>query len=146
LKGIHVPASDIPSELIDAYRATNYRVLGENPFVLKIGQSSVPLKNLYHEHGCRSAAFLTAWNPFSRPTANDENSRLQALLEIELSGVSTALVPGIGEDSSGQWPGEESTLALGLSLSDAKSIGIRFEQNAFVWIDGDANPELLILK
>jgi hypothetical protein len=138
--------SEVPLELIAAYRATNYRVLGQNPFVLKISQPSAPLRKLYDKYGCRSAAFLTAWNPFSRPTANDENSRLQALLEIELSGVSTALIPGIGEDSSGQWPGEESTLALGLSLSDAKSIGIRFKQNAFVWIDGDANPELLILK
>ena len=138
--------SEIPPELIAAYRATNYRVLGENPFVLKIGQPSAPLKRLYDEHGCWSAAFLTAWNPFSRPTANDENSRLQALLEIELSDVSTALIPGIGEDSSGRWPGEDSTLALGLSLSDAKFFGIRFKQNALVWIDGDANPELLILK
>ena len=138
--------SKIPSELIAAYRATNYRVLGQDPFVLKIGQPSRPLRKLYDEHGCQSAAFITAWNPFSQATDNAENSRLQALLEIELSDVSTALIPGIGEDSSGRWPGEDSTLALGLSLSDAKFFGIRFKQNAFVWIDGDANPELLILR
>ena len=108
MEGILLSGSEIPSELIAAYRATNYRVLGKNPFVLKIGQPSAPLKGLYDELGCRSAAFLTAWNPFSQPTANDENSRLQALLKIELSGVSVALIPGVGEDPSGQWPGEES--------------------------------------
>ena len=138
--------SEISTELIDAYRATNYRVLGQNPFVLNIGQSSKPLQKLYDEHGCRSAAFITAWNPFSQPTDDTENSRLQALLETELLVVSTALFAGMGEDPSGQWPGEKSTLALGLSLTSAKSIGTRFKQNAFVWIDRDANPELLILR
>ena len=119
--------SDIPPELINAYRATNYRVFGQSPFVLNIGKPSQPLQILYDEHGCQSAAFITAWNPFSKATDNAENSRLQALLEIELSGVSTTLIAGIGEDSSGRWPGEESTLALGVSLADAKSIGIRFK-------------------
>jgi hypothetical protein len=138
--------TEISPELIAAYCATNYRVLGQDPFVLKIGQPSAPLRKLYDEHGCQSAAFITAWNPFSKATDIAENSRLQALLEIEISGVSTTLIAGIGEDSSRLWPGEESTLALGVSLADAKSIGIRFKQNAFVWIDGDANPELLILK
>jgi hypothetical protein len=138
--------SEISTELIDAYRATNFRVLGQDPFVLNIGQSSKPLQKLYDEHGCRSAAFITAWNPFSQPTDDTENSRLQALLETELLVVSTALFAGMGEDPSGQWPGEKSALALGLSLTNAKSIGIRFKQNAFVWIDRDATPELLILR
>jgi hypothetical protein len=138
--------SEIPPELIAAYRATNYRVFGQEPFVLNIGQSSKPLQKLYDKHGCRSAAFITASNPFSQPTIDAGNSRLQSLLETELSGISAALIAGMGEDSSGQWPGEKSTLALGLSLTDAKSIGIHFRQNAFVWIDRDTNPELLVLR
>ena len=77
--------SEISTELIDAYRATNYRVLGQDSFVLNIGQSSKPLQKLYDEHGCQSAAFITAWNPFSQPTDDAENSRLEALLETELS-------------------------------------------------------------
>ena len=138
--------SEIPPKLIAAYRATNYRVFGQEPFVLNIGQSSKPLQKLYDKHGCRSAAFITASNPFSQPTTDAGNTRLQALLETELLGISTALIAGMGEDPSGQWPGEKSTLALGLSLTDAKSIGIYFRQNAFVWIDRDANPELLVLR
>ena len=138
--------SEIPPELIAAYRATNYRVFGQEPFVLNIGQPSKPLQKLYDKHGCRSAAFITASNPFSQPTTDAGNTRLQALLETELLGISTALLAGMGEDPSGQWPGEKSTLALGLSLTDAKSIGIYFRQNAFVWIDRDANPELLVLR
>lgn len=138
--------SEIPPELIAAYRSTNYRVLGQEPFVMNIGQSSKPLQKLYDEHCCRSAAFITAWNPFSQPTDDAENSRLQALLETELSVASTALFAGMGEDPSGQWPGEKSTLALGLSLTNARSIGIRFKQNALVWMDQDAKPELFILR
>ena len=109
--------SDISSELIDAYRATNYHVLGSSPFVLNIGRPSQPLQKLYDEHECQSAAFITAWNPFSQATDNAENSRLQALLETGISAVSTTLIAGIGEDPSGLWPGEESTLALGVSIS-----------------------------
>lgn len=146
VEGMKLSGSEISTELIDAYRATNYRVLGQDPFVLNIGQSSKPLQKLYDELGCRSAAFITAWNPFSQPTDDAENSRLQALLETELLVVSAALFAGMGEDPSGQLPGEKSTLALGLSLTNAKSIGTRFKQNAFVWIDRDANPELLILR
>jgi len=141
-----MPVSNIPSEMIEAYRATDYRVFDQSPFVLNIGRSSQPLKQLYNKHGCASAAFITAWNPYSQAVSGAENARYQASLERELSDVSTILIAGIGEDPTRKWPGEMSVLALGISLEAAKSAAIRFKQNAFVWVAEDANPELAILR
>ncbi len=63
----------ISSETISAYKNINYRVFAPVPFVLKIGQSSEPLRRLYNEHNCASSAFITAYNPYSIETSDPEN-------------------------------------------------------------------------
>jgi hypothetical protein len=66
-------------------------------------------------------------------------------LQEELGSRSTPFIDGIGEDVTGQWPGEPSVLALGLSLDTAKNYGVQFEQNAIVWAGTDACPQLILL-
>ncbi len=73
-----MPVSNIPSEMIEAYRATDYRVFDQSPFVLNIGRSCQPLKQLYNKHGCASAAFITAWNPYSQAVSNDRSKTAEA--------------------------------------------------------------------
>ena len=138
-------AYTIPPETVNAYKATNYRVFSDPPFVLNIGQPSKLLGRLHEVYGCASSAFITAWNPSSVPTSTDANAAAQARLQDELSSRSTPFINGIGEDATGQWPGEPSVLALGLSLDTAKNYGVRFEQNAIVWAGTDACPQLILL-
>jgi hypothetical protein len=145
MEGILLAKSVIPPEMIAAYRATNYRVLAPVPFVLNVGQPSEPLRRLYHEHECRSAAFITAWNPLSVRVSDACNAATQRRLEDLLNARSIPFIKGIGEDPAGLWPGEVSVLALGLSLDAAKSLGIDFKQNAIVWAGADAMPELILL-
>ena len=138
-------ASTISPETVAAYEATNYRVFSDPQFVINIGQPSKRLWQLYEVYGCASAAFITAWNPSSVPTSTDANAAAQARLQEELGSRSTPFIDGIGEDATGQWPGEPSVLALGLCLDTAKDYGVQFEQNAIVWAGTDTCPQLILL-
>jgi len=145
-EGFLLTDSIISQETIAAYEATHFRVLGEPTFVLKIGQPSEPLRQLYRGYGCTSSAFVTAWNPRSERTFGADNTAAQTRLERDLTETAIPFIAGIGEDPAGQWPSEPSVLALGLSLDAAKAFGTRFQQNAIVWAAVDANPQLVLLR
>ncbi len=54
-------------DLIAAYRATLYRVDDrDGPFTLRVDRESPELRDLLGRCGVDAAAFLTAWNPFSK--------------------------------------------------------------------------------
>lgn len=142
----NIEFSSVADELREAYRSTHFNVLEPTPFTLRIGEQSHDLATLYRAHNVSTAAFLTAWNPLSRPTPLQENDRAQRQLERQLHMVADTVLPGIGEDASGQWPGEPSVLALGLSRETATSLGTDYRQNAIVWIGADRIPELIFLK
>ena len=135
-------SSDLPPALLAAYRETLYRVLGEPPFVLQIGQASQALAALYRQHGQRSAAFITACNPGSQLFAEAENIARQQQLENTLAQQGRPWLPGIGEDPYQQWPGEKSCLVLGITPESALALGRQFGQNAIVYCGADAVPEL----
>jgi hypothetical protein len=139
-------ASVIPEGTIAAYTATRYRVNQREPFALKIGKASAPLRKLYEDYNCSSAAFITTWNPYSMAVSADENTEAQSRLEDRLIAEAIPFIAGIGEDPSGQWSGETSVLALGLSLDAAKSFGVEFLQNAIVWAGDDSIPKLILLR
>lgn len=138
--------SEIPPELVSAYLYTDFRVLEPRRFTLRIGAVSEDLRAVYDELGVASAAFLTAWNPFSRDVSREVNDRAQAALVTSLERAGHTIWSGIGVDPAGEWPGEESVLALGIELEAAKSIGREFQQNAIVWAGEDAIPELVLLR
>ena len=138
-------ASTISPETVAAYEATNYRVFRDPPFVINIGHPCKLLGRLHEVYGCASSAFITAWNPFSVPTPAKANAAAQARLQDELNSRGAPFIDSIGEDATGQWPGEPSVLALGLSLDTAKDYGVQFEQNAIVWAGTDACPQLILL-
>jgi hypothetical protein len=141
-----VSHSDITQTLIDAYRTTNFNVFGKPTFTLNIGEKSSEILNLFSREKCFSAAFITAWNPYSCQTPNHVNEIASAELETKLLDEKFILFDGEGIDPSGEWKGEPSFLALGISKETATEIGALFRQNAIVWIDSDCVPELLILR
>lgn len=134
--------SKISAELFEAYRKTRYHVLAAKSFELVLGRSCAPLLDLYQQTGVSTAAFMTAYNPFSEAVGPARNQAAQEDLKRFLGARDIDYIEGIGEDPSGQWPGEPSVLALGLSLDDALLVGTRFKQNAIIWIGGDGVPEL----
>ncbi|TXH37992.1 MAG: DUF3293 domain-containing protein [Burkholderiaceae bacterium] len=48
-------------------------------------------------------------------------------------------------NASNQWPGEDSFLVLGINLEAVKTLGRRFGQNAVLWCDATAIPQLILL-
>ena len=138
--------SVISSDLIEAYRATDYQVDTDTPFVLKVSQASPALTKLYSKHRCNCAAYVTASNPFSKVASDADNERRHAELVEELKRRSLHFVEGLGRDPRGQWPSEASCLVLGLSLEAARKLGRHYEQNALVWCGPDAVPQLVLLR
>ncbi len=138
--------SELDASLVTAYRETEYRVMADRPFALRIDEPCAELLALYKASKLACAAFLSACNPFSKAVSHAENTERQAELISELRRRSLMCLEGFGEHPSGNWPGEASCLVLGLSLEAAKSLGQRYEQNAIVWCGADSIPRLVLLK
>ena len=138
--------SRISHATIAAYLATEYRIQGDWPLVLRIGQPNEQLASLYGVHAVRCAAILTAWNPYSEPKPDAENHAAQARLIAELDRLGLQHQPGHGADPTGQWPPEDSRLVFGLDFATATSLGVRFGQNGYVWAAADAEPTLVLLQ
>ncbi len=139
--------TQIDPQTLKAYEATDYRVdWPSGGFVLKIGQRSRELARLYEESGVTSAAYLSAWNPYSQIVADEANTAAAKALDAQLAGVAPVVAPGWGADPTGAWPPERSTLALGLTLEEAKRLAEAFRQNGFVWCGADATPQLVLMR
>lgn len=139
-------SSLLDPDLIRAYRETEYRVHGTPGFVLRVDAASADLLALHARHRVTSSAFLTACNPYGRKLDSAENERRQRALAGALGARGFVCLPGIGQHPTGDWPGEDSILALGLRLDEAQALGDEFEQNAIVWAGADAVPRLILLR
>src|SRR5665213_2049653 len=65
--------------LLRAYRATYYEVEGRG---VRVGRRSLAVDGLLASYGVREAAFITAYNPFSRVMPLGWNRRMQAQLRL----------------------------------------------------------------
>jgi hypothetical protein len=136
-------SSWLSTELLQAFSETHYIVHHESPFMMHIGQHCPELKALMAEQNVLSAAFITAWNPFSQNLPAKENQDRQDELKANLKKRGLICIDGIGKHPSNNWPGEVSVLVLGLDLEAAKSLARQYDQHAFVWALGDCVPQLV---
>lgn len=139
--------TEIPEATIAAYKVTYFKVWIEDGFTIQLGEINQQLVGLFAKHQVESAAFITAYNPFSQPeTELEKNTAAQAELEAEIESIDLDFYPGQGEDPTGKWAAEPSALVMGIGLEQAKMLGIKYQQNAIVWIGHDAKPHLLLLR
>lgn len=141
-----ITSTEIPDSTIAAYQAACFRVLIEDGFILRLDEINRQLVRLFAKDQVKSAAFITAYHPFSQPTTELENTAAQAELEAEIESIDLDFYPGHGEDPTGQWAAEPSVLVMGIGLEQAKRLGVKYQQNAIVWIGHDAKPHLLLLR
>jgi hypothetical protein len=140
-------ATELSPQLLAAYQATEYWVgASPEPFCLRVSQHSAALERLLGDSGCRSAAFMSAHNPFSEPRPAHANAIAHERLKRTLERQSMRLIEGVGRDSGGSWTEEKSVLALEISLPNARKVGAAFLQNAIVWAGRDAVPRLILLR
>lgn len=132
-------------EIISAYKATNYRVLSDPEFRLRVDERSEELLKLYQLTRSNSAAFITAWNPFSEQKSQSENDQSNALLRADLEALGAEILPGFGAWPDDPTKGEDSFFAVGISQKDAELLGRKYKQNAILFAAEDATPRLLLL-
>ncbi len=140
-------ATQIHPDKLRAFHNTSYR-LGhtEHDIVLKVGQYSPRLAELYQTRGVTCGAFITAYNPRSTVQADDANHLAHAQLAARLQSLGVDVIEGSGSEEGTAWPAERSYFALGLTLELAQSVGVHFDQDAIVWTGIDAIPQLILLR
>lgn len=145
---MHVPgpATLLDPSLIQAYRQTDYRVLGPQAMVLRVDVASAALAGLHRALRVACSAFVTAYNPLSQSIDAAINFERQTQLAAELMARGWMAVDAIGEDPTGRWQGEPSFLVPGMSQQEARETGFRYGQNAVVWAGSDATPRLILLR
>ena len=136
----------IANSLLESYQNTDYLVHGRDPFTLKIGEVSEPLLRLFKQHRCDCAAFITACNPFSQKLDPSVNAQWLLDLKADLTARSLNFIEGVGIGKDPDWPGEASCLIFGLALEASRVLGNKFNQNAIVWCDAEAMPQLVMLR
>jgi len=131
---------------IQAYLETDYCVHGDAPMTLKVSIASPALADLHKTSRATASTFITAANPFSQAFDPATNIQRQSALARELKSRGLTCIEGIGQHPSNEWPREPSFLVLNLSLEAAKVLGVQHEQNAIIWCDPDAVPQLILLR
>lgn len=116
-----------------AYERTRFCVQdGSKRLCFMAGSRNGRLEALLVRHNATRWAFITAWNPGSRPLSKHENARRRAELRaaVKEAGLEALDGEGVGQDPS--WPPEQSLLILDISRGKAISLGRRFGQLAIV--------------
>jgi hypothetical protein len=146
LEGFLLSESIIDADTVHAFRETDYRVNGDDPFTLRVGEFCPALDAVYQHHGVDCSAYITACNPFSKVLSDEANAARHAARGREISQRCLVGIEGIGQHPSNQWPGEASFLIFGLTLEAAKTMGRKLEQNGILWAGSDAVPRLILLR
>lgn len=137
---------NISLELVDAYKSANYTVLAAKEFILKVGQRSDGLVDLYRRLGVNSSTFITAFNPYSKTLDLKQNTKRNVALKKDLDVIALEVIRGYGQDPEGLWDKEDSFLAFDITKEQAVELGVKYEQNAILWCGADFTPELILLR
>lgn len=131
-------------DYLSAYKSTDYIVFEPEAVVLTVDQFSPQMENLLIKYNCKTAAFLTAWNPLSQATDRGSNQLAQQKLAADLDSLNVKTFDGIGKAPDGNWPGEESFLVLGIERAKADQLAVKYNQYAWLLIER-ANPVELVM-
>lgn len=143
---IEVKDSLISEQTINAYIESSFEMFSPINITIRIQEKSEELKSIFKLHSVSSAAFITAYNPYSNQLSHTENVKRHAKFQHILEFSSLKFFPGIGQHPSNKWPIEEGFLILGISLEAAKKLGVQFEQNAIIWCGESVVPNLVLLR
>jgi len=134
----------LPPALLRAYEETEYHVGGDTPLVLRIGQHSAALKALHQRYAVACSAVLTAANPHSQLRDPASNALRQRGLAHDIAALGLPCVDARGQHPANGWPAEASFWVPGIDIRMARQLGMRWEQNAFVFCSADAVARLVL--
>ena len=132
----------ISQDLKQAYESTLFTAQLTTSVDFKHGEASPKADALLVLFDVQSAVLITAWNPFSEPKTKEENEIAQQRLETSLMAQGTRFLPAIGKGTSDEWA-EPSVLALGMRFAAAQALAVKYQQNAYLWIEKGFPAELI---
>lgn len=141
-----VDPTQLDSALVQAYIQTDFALFGEPELIFNAGRTSPALDVAMVWRGTDRAAFLTAYNPFSKDVGEEANRKAQAGLLSDLERMGLEWIAGEGRDPSGDWPGEPSVLVLDIAKQQALELGQAYQQSALVWCEVGRPSELVLLR
>jgi hypothetical protein len=140
----HTARRTLPAATLDDYHAAIYRIDAHPDIDMKIGVANAAAASLLEEHGVAHAVFVTAFNPFGRVLAPEENAARQRTLAGRIARMELTALPGAGIDPKNIWLAEASLLVLGATRETADALLTEFGQNAVVIVDRAGVPQLLL--
>src|SRR5437870_1692653 len=135
---------DLKQRLLQAYRRTSFFADTQvGRLELRIGSLCPRLEELLANHGARSWAYLTAFNPRSERLSDEENQDRHRRLVERVEYLGFPAFPGEGVGDDGTWPRERSLLVLGVNRRQAIDLGREFGQLAVVFGEVGSPPALI---
>jgi len=128
--------------LIRSYKQTLFLVDGFKKPVM-VGTKSPEVDQFLEKESKSSWAFITAYNPMSNIEPDNVNNHNHHLLKSDIQEY--LYICGHGKDPNDKWVPEPSFFIVGISKSDAISLGKTYGQLAIVYGEIDKKSELLIL-
>ena len=132
----------IPEDLLIAYQNTDYIVHAAPEFTLHISKYSAPFLKLANLQKCKSAVFITAHNPYSNIKSPKQNQAAQDQLRAQAIQNGWKYFEGVGQSKDQSWK-EDSLFIFGLNRKRALDLCGQHHQQAVVWVDERAIPELI---
>ena len=130
----------------NAYLATDYTVqIDRKDFVLRPNERSPAVDRALSRFKARGAAFITAFNPYSRIRGKAANLAAHAALVASVRRGGKRFIEGYGRGHDKQWPVEKSVLVFGVTRTAAAALGRQFRQNAIVYVSFHRPAELIHL-
>lgn len=139
--------TEINDEKLKAFKATDYRICSPDMvIILKIGEPSLQLLELFKKSNENCGAFITAYNPYGTLQSDNKNKEGHKKLASLFKDLKLKIIEGYGSEANTDWPSELSYFALGLRLDEAMQTGNAFNQDAILWVDSDSLPQLILLR
>lgn len=137
----------LPQGLVEAYMDTSYLLhLPDGECEVRLDAEVPPaLTSLLQSKILDSWAVISAYNPYSQQTSEEDNSKRHGLLNDILNLRNYLTFPAVGSSKDGSWK-EPSILVLGLSYEVAQSLGAIFQQNAIVFSELEGPIELVFCE
>ncbi len=130
--------------LAQAYLETTYRVLsGTGTIDIRVGVPNPALDALLQTRGARNWAFISASNPHSQQTPDEENARRHSEFMRSLHAEGWLFMDALGVPDRAGWTPERSVLIPGIEQSAALALARRWQQNAIVYGKCGEPPELV---
>ena len=136
--------SGMNTDLEQHYLNTVYFIfIAGKQYGIKIGEDNLPVVNhVFKQVKVTTAAILTAWNPRSEAIDFQQNKLRNNDLYNVLKEKKYILHKALGKGIDPTWPAEEGYIILGLTKEDAEKLAVKYEQNAYVWIEKDKTVTL----